>query len=80
MKRIYLPGAAGFEERRRELLGVRLCGRPGSLLRSVGSEELQFRGFEDGREGRAVQALEGRGPDGVGRVDPGRAVVAVAFL
>ena len=43
-------------------------------------EELGFRGFEDGREGRAVQALEGRGCDGVGRVDPGRAVVAVAFL
>ncbi len=43
-------------------------------------EELQFRGFEDGREVPAVQALEGRGGDGVGRVDPGRAVVAVAFL
>jgi hypothetical protein len=43
-------------------------------------EEFQFRGVEDGREGRAVQALEGRGRNGVGRVDPGRAVVAVAFL
>lgn len=43
-------------------------------------EELEFRGFEDGREGRAIEALKGRGGDGVGRVDPGRAVVAVAFL
>ena len=43
-------------------------------------EELEFRGVEDGREGRAVQALKGRGCGGVGRVDPGRAVVAVAFL
>jgi hypothetical protein len=43
-------------------------------------EELEFRGVEDGREGRAVEALKGRGRNWVGCVDPGRAVVAVAFL
>lgn len=81
MKSSSWPGAAGVEGCRRERRYLGSALRAARVLTPFGGrdvEEFEFRGVEDGR--RAVEALEGRRCDGVGRVDPGRAMVAVAFL